>query len=758
MNLKLLLIFLYCLIMTTLAFAQGENITSWQLNTTGQKAQYYNSSYTVIQLTDSSDVQEVCYNTDTIYVRASGLASFIMGPWPGDPFIAAGQDASYIFPRNPTYPTTNHSTVQVGVCGLWINGITIYTAGDGKSYKSSTNTNGSNGDGNWNTIAWVAHGGEMDQGGGHPDPHNVYHNHSNPYQLYDSTDKTNHSPLIGWAFDGFPIYGPYGYATATDATSGIKRMTVSYQLRNITDRSSTSPAGPAINSTFPLGTYIEDYEYVSNSGDLDEYNGRYCVTPEYPSGTYAYFLGTNADGTPTYPNILVTKYYGKTLPANFGPTGGSASKPSTGVSCVSTTSSSTPTVALSTAASTISENSGSTTVTATLSASTTSDVTINLSLSGTATVSADYTLATSIIITAGNTTGSITLTSVSDTKDENDETVIIDISSVTNGSESGTQQKTVTITDDDAAPAVTLSSSGSSIAENAGTSTVTATLSAASGLSVTVNLGFTGTASGSGVDYTASGSSITIAAGSTTGSVTLTSVNDTKDENDETVIIDISSVTNGSESGTQQKTVTITDDDAAPAVTLSSSGSSIAENGGSVILTATLSAASGLSVTVNLGFAGTATSAIDYTASGTSITIAAGSTTGTVTVTSVDDAIVDASETILASIATVTNGTESGTQQATITITDDDAVSGTSNSIVMQAALYPNPANGIFHLDLMEQVNEIIIMNDKGMVVKSIKEPLLENTIDLSGLNEGVYVIQVISEKGFTTRKITIQN
>ena len=81
---------------------------------------------------------------------------------------------------------------------------------------------------------------------------------------------------------------------------------------------------------------------------------------------------------------------------------------------------------------------------------------------------------------------------------------------------------TATITDDDAAPTVSLSLAGSSAGGGGGVATVTATLSAASGQDVTVDLGFTGTAAPS--DYTASGVQIVIAAGSTSGSVTLTAV------------------------------------------------------------------------------------------------------------------------------------------------------------------------------------------------------------------------------------------
>jgi Calx-beta domain len=117
-------------------------------------------------------------------------------------------------------------------------------------------------------------------------------------------------------------------------------------------------------------------------------------------------------------------------------------------------------------------------------------------------------------------------------------------------------------------PSVTLTRNNATIAEAAGVSTFTATLSQTSDFDVTVNLGFTGTAAGSGTDYNASANSITIPAGSTTGTITVTAVQDLLDENDETVIVDITSVTNGTESGTQQATTTITDDDATPTVTL----------------------------------------------------------------------------------------------------------------------------------------------------------------------------------------------
>ena len=202
---------------------------------------------------------------------------------------------------------------------------------------------------------------------------------------------------------------------------------------------------------------------------------------------------------------------------------------------------------------------------------------------------------------------------------------------------------------------------------------MTATLSAATYQDVTVTLDYTGTATGGGTDYTASGTTITITAGNTTGTATVTAVSDTADEPDETVIADITGVTNATESGTQQVTVTITDDDAPPS--LSVSDPSVAEgNSGtaSLTFTVTLSAASGKTVTVDYATAdGTATSGSDYTAKSGTLTFAPGETTKTVTVTVTGDTTTEASETVLLNLSGAVNATISD-NQGSGTITNDD--------------------------------------------------------------------------------------
>jgi hypothetical protein len=88
--------------------------------------------------------------------------------------------------------------------------------------------------------------------------------------------------LVGYAADGFPIYTSYGYSAATNAASALKPMRSSWQIKK-GERS----GGPGGKSD---GKFTADYEYVAGSGDLDECNGRFGVTPEYPQGIYHYYI------------------------------------------------------------------------------------------------------------------------------------------------------------------------------------------------------------------------------------------------------------------------------------------------------------------------------------------------------------------------------------------------------------------------------------------------------------------------------------
>ena len=130
-------------------------------------------------------------------------------------------------------------------------------------------------------------------------------------QILEQEDQLEHSPIIGWAFDGNPIYGPYGYTDPTDQGSEITRMISSYRLKtNLVYDEITNPypvrtAGPLLTDE-SAGKFVEDYEYSFGLGDLDQYNGRFCKTPEFPNGRYCYFVTIDATeaGNPVFPYIL----------------------------------------------------------------------------------------------------------------------------------------------------------------------------------------------------------------------------------------------------------------------------------------------------------------------------------------------------------------------------------------------------------------------------------------------------------------------
>jgi YHYH protein/Secretion system C-terminal sorting domain len=320
--------------------AQGPEVTNWLINTTGLTARHYvNGNSTAIIDADSANVQQVYYSANWVYVRTKGLPGYVTGPFlDGNPSIASNQNAIFKISRNPVQNTGTPTNTNGGNIGIFINGVALFDYRDGVSWRNATNSLaggplGGMGDNVWNRDAVVAERIGFDCSKGHPAMGN-YHHHQNPSAfkldlnvistvctLYDADglytiDSTTHSPLIGYAYDGFPIYGAYAYQN-TNGTGSIVRMKSSYYLRNITTRTTyangnTVTPGPAVSATYPLGYFREDYEYISstNPDQLDEHNGRFCVTPEYPAGTYAYFCTVDSNWNSAYPYAVGPTFYG----------------------------------------------------------------------------------------------------------------------------------------------------------------------------------------------------------------------------------------------------------------------------------------------------------------------------------------------------------------------------------------------------------------------------------------------------------------
>ena len=333
LNLFLLLFFSFLQAQTQPA------ITSWLQNNT-LKGSYYTSGQSVaVSNNILANVQSVKYSASSVYIATNGVPAYPTGPFlDGNPSQATAQNAIFKLPLVPTPATTPTSTTG-GNIGIFINGVALFDYRDGVSWRNSTNSlaggpSGGQGDGVWNRDAVVAERVGFDCAKGHPAMGN-YHHHQNPTafkldltvissicSLYNAEglyaiNTAAHSPLIGFAYDGYPIYGAYGYKNA-DGTGGIVRIKSGYQLRNISTRTTYASgtavtAGPAVSTTYPLGYFREDYEFVSHPNDsdyLDEHNGRFAKTPEYPNGTYAYYATVDANFNSAYPYVVGPTFYG----------------------------------------------------------------------------------------------------------------------------------------------------------------------------------------------------------------------------------------------------------------------------------------------------------------------------------------------------------------------------------------------------------------------------------------------------------------
>lgn len=328
------------------AFAQGPTVTSWLQNTTATGSYYMSGNSTPIDNSIEFNCQEVSYSANSVFVKTNGIPAYPTGPFlDGNPSQASDQNAIFKFPLNPQENTGTPTSTNAGNIGVFINGVALFDYRDGVAWNSSTNAL-CGGPGNppcpggmgaaqvWNRDAVPSEMDGFDCSKGHPAMGN-YHHHQNPSafkldlnvvsticNLYDADglytiDSNAHSPLIGFAYDGFPIYGAYGYANS-NGTGGITRMKSGYELATYSVRTHYPDGtdvddGPAVNATYPLGYFREDYMFVSHPNDedyLDEHNGRWCITPEYPNGTYAYFCTVDENWNSAYPYAVGPTFYG----------------------------------------------------------------------------------------------------------------------------------------------------------------------------------------------------------------------------------------------------------------------------------------------------------------------------------------------------------------------------------------------------------------------------------------------------------------
>ena len=346
-------------------------------NTTDQLAGISRTTWSRGALTQAlpaySGVQGVYSSASWVYIRTSGLGVHIMGPWYLNfaktanalfPNLPVNKNVLYRIPRVPTVPGSKTLT-GLGAIGYFVDGVAMFDGRDGNYWNGTTEVGGM-GTGYWNRDAYTNEGVTFDPALAHQPGDGTYHYHANPialrYLLGDHVDYnagtktyaestnavTGHSPLLGWVRDGYPIYGPYGYSVSNNAASGVRRMISGYQLRNgvngtdnltATTNRSTIPAwaqraystgashgGPIVSTNYPLARYMEDYAFLGDLAghtngvdyDLDEYNGRWCVTPEFTNLTYVYFVSVSASGAPVFPFNIGRSFYGNPAGAVVG--------------------------------------------------------------------------------------------------------------------------------------------------------------------------------------------------------------------------------------------------------------------------------------------------------------------------------------------------------------------------------------------------------------------------------------------------------
>ena len=264
----------------------------------------------------------------------------------GIPYHSYYNNASAIIPGVQNYNVTwayrggkaveasGFATTSGTTIGLWLNGVAMLNPTDVGVPDGFTKITGFTYNAAYESSIELNYNLGQDLAGGHAVSTNKYHYHDGSFfdawltgighvsgnygvtglaetsvikYLYSGLYHSDgHSKILGISADGYPVYGPYGYANPSISSSGVKRMGSGYTLNSVESRTGTG----ADNITqYPMGIFIEDYSYTA-SGDLDQHNGRFCVTPDYPNGTYAYFVTLNSLLKPAYPYIIGTTFYG----------------------------------------------------------------------------------------------------------------------------------------------------------------------------------------------------------------------------------------------------------------------------------------------------------------------------------------------------------------------------------------------------------------------------------------------------------------
>ena len=232
----------------------------------------------------TSDATWTCTET-TRSLAANGIPDHAVGtfPNPANPNAISVQNVAVDFPMAPAIVSqTGTPTMVVAYC---LNGVK-FEVGTAGTCNDNAQCNAIGNGGTWRMEAVGENSFDFgnDDSHGHVQPTGAYHYHGIPEGFLATLGKGEAMTLVGWAVDGFPIYARYGHTVPTDAASPVKVVTGSYALK------ATGDPGRPSTDIYPMGAFTQDWEYAAGTGDLDECNGRFGVTPEFPEGIYHYFL------------------------------------------------------------------------------------------------------------------------------------------------------------------------------------------------------------------------------------------------------------------------------------------------------------------------------------------------------------------------------------------------------------------------------------------------------------------------------------
>ena len=239
----------------------------------------------------TGSVHVTAYN-DHCVLESNNIPNHNTGEGSSRNFVApvAEIPGTFTIPRNPKQQASATALDQRSYDAILLNGVVvdILSAGCYRPNGNRVDANGNVAIGCRSTDKWLLDplgpgvGFGADKHNAHTQPNGLYHYHGNPMAMFDDHPGTDGSPVIGFAADGFPIYGSY----FKDATGTVRKAKSGYTLKSGTRPSSASDPGGTYD-----GMYVDDFEFT-DAGDLDQCNGMTV------NGQYAYYV------TDSYPWVI----------------------------------------------------------------------------------------------------------------------------------------------------------------------------------------------------------------------------------------------------------------------------------------------------------------------------------------------------------------------------------------------------------------------------------------------------------------------